>query len=254
MSKKIDKTKELITQLEQIGLSNKEARVYIALLPHKDVGSSVIIQSTKLHGQFVYNALEHLEEIGLAQHVIKNGRKKFTANNPKRILTLIDEKRLSAQSVVRQLENQFAGSHEQDFTVYQGDTAFVAQQMELLRTTPKNSTVYVIASDSDGYMSLLKSYGIVEEFERIRKMKKIHVQYLGADSQKERSNKEEKERAFWTHRTLPGQSLGKMSIEIWPNSVNFAVYGDPILNFSLASQDVRDGYKEFFNTLWKLAR
>ena len=254
MSKNLDKNrKEVISQLEELGLTNKEARVYVALLPYKDVGTSVIINITKLHGQFVYNALARLEDIGLVHHVIKNGRKKFTANSPKHILTLLDEKRLSAQAVIRQLESRFADSHKEDFTVYKGGSTFTNQQMELLHTTPKDSTVYVIASNTDSYMSLLESYGLADEFERMRKMKRIHIQYLGAKSQKEHLNSDEKKRVYWTYRTLPGQSLGKMAIEIWPTCVNFAIYNDPVFVFSLTNQEVIDGYREFFNTLWRLA-
>lgn len=254
MSKYFDKSKEIIEHLEQIGLSNKEARVYLALLPYKDVGTSFLMRSTNLHGQFVYNALDRLEKFGLVQHVIKNGRKKFTANPPKRILSILDEKRLSAQTIVRQLEEKFAGRHEQDFTIYQDETAFVNRQRELLEITPEDSDMYVIASGTDKYMSILELHGVADEFDHLRKMKRIHVYYIGAESVKERLDKYERERAFWTHRTLPGQALGKMSIEIWPNCVDFVVYGEPVLIFSLNSKDVSDGYREFFNTLWNLAR
>src|SRR3990167_6740891 len=134
MSEIIDgiESKNLVKRLGDLGLSEKEARVYIALLPYSDIGSSKLIRATRLHGQFVYDALEKLEQLGLARHVIQNGRKKFSANSPKRILSLIEEKKLSAQSVVRQLQDRFAGAHEQDFEVLQGVNAFVAHQLPMI--------------------------------------------------------------------------------------------------------------------------
>src|SRR3989338_11050127 len=99
----------LLKKLEDFGLNNKEAQVYLALLPHRDIGSSKIIRATGLHGQFVYDALNRLEELGLAKNVVQNGRKKFSANTPSRILALLEEKKLSAQSVVRQLQERFIG-------------------------------------------------------------------------------------------------------------------------------------------------
>src|SRR3990167_10333976 len=79
MSKKIDEKMngDIIMSLEALGLKKKEARVYLALLELGQVGSSKIIQRTGLHGQFVYQALEGLEEKGLAQHAIQAGRKKL---------------------------------------------------------------------------------------------------------------------------------------------------------------------------------
>ena len=131
---KITDEKELLKKLADFGLGEKESRVYFALLPYRDIGSSKIIRATGLHGQFVYDALEKLEEFGLAKHVIQNGRKKFSANSPKRILSLLEEKRLSAQSVVQQLQNRLAVAHEQDSKELQGGTAFVAHQMVTIET------------------------------------------------------------------------------------------------------------------------
>src|ERR1700690_3301807 len=98
MSEILDE-RELVKKLVDSGLSEKESRVYFALLPYRDIGSSKIIRATGLHGQFVYDALERLEKLGLAKHVIQNGRKKFSANSPRRILSLVEEKKLLAQSV-----------------------------------------------------------------------------------------------------------------------------------------------------------
>ena len=94
MSKNLDdnKNKELLVHLEQLGLSDKEARVYLALLPRQDTGTSNLIRATGLHGQFVYAALDRLEELGLAKHVIQNGRKKFSAG-PRRESSLWLRKR-----------------------------------------------------------------------------------------------------------------------------------------------------------------
>ena len=77
MSKILDQSenRELLKGLESFGLSEKEAAVYLALLPYRDIGSSKLVAATGLHKQFVYNALARLEEMGLAKHVIVRGRK-----------------------------------------------------------------------------------------------------------------------------------------------------------------------------------
>lgn len=254
MSKKIDENKNLLQRLGDLGLNDKEARIYMALLPYRDTGSSKIIRATGLHGQFVYDALSALEEKGLVSHVIRNGRKKFSASNPKRILALIEEKKLSAQSVVRQLQDRFVGTHEQDFEVYQGDDAFVAHQLEMLRDLPSDTTIDVIASQSEKYMATFDELGMSDEYEKMRIAKKIQVRYIGSEAQRARLANMDKNRPLWTYRILPGQSIGITSTEIHPKSVIFAVYGDPILDFTLLSKDVADGYREFFSVLWNMAK
>ena len=140
MSKNTDE-KDSIRKLETLGLTEKESRVYLALLPYRDIGSSKLIRATGLHGQFVYDSLSKLEELGLVRHVIQNGRKKFSANTPNRLLSLIEEKRLSAQSIAKELQSRFAGAREQDFEVFQGDSAFAAHQLDLMKRSPEGSAL-----------------------------------------------------------------------------------------------------------------
>ena len=255
MSKKIDENKdELLKRLGELGLTEKEARVYVALLPHRDIGSSKIIRATGLHGQFVYNALESLEEKGLAKHVVERGRKKFTANTPKRILALIEEKRLSAQSIVRQLEQKFAGAHEQDFEVYQGESAFVAHQMELIHMQPMEERVDVIATETEQYMETLRAYGLHDEYEKVRLERRIAVRYIGSEHQGEYLAHMLHTRKLWEHRMLPGLATGIMSIDVWADRTTFITYGTPFLCFTLVNKEATDGYRQFFETLWKMAK
>ena len=246
--------KELLRKLADFGLSEKESRVYFALLPYRDIGSSKIIRATGLHGQFVYDALNRLQELGLAKHVIQNGRKKFSANTPKRILSLLEEKKLSAQSVVRQLQDRFAGAHEQDFEVLQGINAFVAHQFAMIERVPQNSTIDVIAGPNDRYFSMLGEESAADEYEQKRVEKNLSIRYIGSESKEKELLQMEKGRRLWTHKIFPGLSTGLIDIGIWHDSVIFNIYGNPLLSFVLTSKEAADGYREFFSALWKLSR
>ena len=256
MSKSTDeKTQtDLYRPLEEVGLSQKEARVYMALLPYRDIGSSKLIRATGLHGQFVYDSLQRLEELGLARHVIQNGRKKFSASTPKRILSLLDEKRLRFQNILMQLEEKFSGQHEQDFEVLQGEEAFVAYQLSFIESTPENGVIDVISGPNDRYFQILDSEGAADEYERKRSKKNIAIRYIGAKSQAEKFNKWEKDRPLWTYKIFPGLSTGLVDISIWPHAVMFVTFGNPLLSFVLLSKEVADGYREFFEALWNLSK
>ncbi|MBI5457640.1 hypothetical protein HY971_02860 [Candidatus Kaiserbacteria bacterium] len=253
MSKKFDDSLQLTKKLEGLGLSEKESKVYLSLLPYRDIGSSKLIRATGLHGQFVYNALTRLEELGLARHVIKNGRKKFSANTPNRLLSLVEEKRLTTQSIVRELQDRFAGKHEQDFEVYQGDVAFMSHQMNILRNMPNNTVWCAIASAADRYRQVVENLGFLEELDTLRREKNITIRYLGVESRRVDLSEREKNWFNWTYKILPGLGVGIIGIEIFPESVSFVVYGDEILCFTLSSKEVADGYRDFFESLWKLS-
>ena len=242
---------ELVKKLEGVGLSEKEARVYIALLPYRDIGSSKLIRATGLHGQFVYDALEKLEEMGLAKHVIQNGRKKFSANTPTRILSLIEEKKLSAQAIVRELQNRFVGEHEQDFEVFQGENAFAAHELETIRAAPEGSTLDVIGGPDMPYMKIIDTEA--NEYERIRQERGIVIRYLGASSQTQELAARKKVTPLFEYRILPGHSVGRVNTDIWHDQIHLNIFGEPILSFTLTSKVIAHGYRQFFETLWDLS-
>ena len=241
-------------KLQELGLSEKEAAVYLALLPRQDTGTSVLIKTTGLHGQFVYDALAKLEVLGLAKHVVQAGRKKFSANPPQRLLSLIEEKRLSAQSVAKELQARFAGKHEQSFEVHQGDSAFIAHQMDLLRRAPQGGTLDAIATETERFQKTFEEYGMWDEYLRLQVEKEIKIRYLGSEAQRGRLQKREQSELSWTYKILPGQSTGNISIEVHAETVTFVTYGEPVLCFTLSSKEVARGYREFFNSVWALAK
>ncbi len=252
MSKNIDDNpnKELLAKLAELGLSDKEARVYMALLPRQDTGTSNLIRATGLHGQFVYTALERLEEMGLAKHVVQNGRKKFSAGSPERILALVEEKKLAAQQVVRQLAQQFAGKHEQSFEVFQGDTSFIAHEFALLEACPDGSSIDIIAGSGDKYVDI---FGVeLNEYERIRIEKKVALRYISTSGNQNYLKIMAQTRPFFEYRVLP-QSAPQVDTDIYEDKINFMIYGQPVVSFTFTNKEVAKGYKGFFDVLWNLS-
>jgi len=256
MSKNFDNSnvEKVVSQLQEMGLSAKEAFVYMALLPRRDIGTSKLIQMTGLHGQFVYNALERLEKLGLAKHVIQSGRRKFSANAPSRLLSLIEEKRMTAHSLARQLQSRYSGAHEQDFEVFQGEAALLAHEMESMRNCPEGSRIDVIGGGKDRYWTIFEREGYAEEYEYIRKQRNISIRYLSAETSIQDFGKMKKERWGWSHRSMPGLSTGVVTTDIWPDSVHFSMFGDQVLSFAITGKEIVDGYREFFEALWKIAK
>lgn len=239
-------------KLEGLGLSEKESRVYLALLPYRDIGSSKLIRATGLHGQFVYDALAKLETKGLVRHVVQNGRKKFSANTPNRLLSLIEEKKIAAQALAKQLQSRYAGEREQDVEIFQGDSAFVAQQFELLKRQPEGSTIDVIASETERYQATLEAEGSWDEYLRILREKNIKTRYLGAEKQRTRLQALEKTQQ-WTFRILPGHATGLMNTDIWHDNITLNIFGNPVLCITVSGKEIANGYREFFETLWSLS-
>ena len=251
MSKIIDDS-NLLKKLNALGLSEKESRVYLALLPRQNVGTSKLINATGLHGQFVYMALERLEELGLAKHVLERGRKKFSPNTPKRLLSLVDEKKLVAQSVAEELQSRFSGAHEQDFEIFQGESTFVSHEFNLLEEMPDGCTVNVIGGGGTNYIDIIGTE--IDEYERLRNLKNIKVRYISSAAQEDSLKKMATIRQNFEYKIFPNLEKGLVDTDIWPGKVVLSFFGNPILSFTLTNKEIADSYQRFFEALWEASK
>lgn len=249
MSKDIDKN--LIENLQLLGLTEKESKVYIDLLGKLiPVGSSKIVKTTGLHGQFVYDALYSLEKKGLVKHSVINGRKKFEANSPSRITNLIEEKRLMAEKTVDMLRIIVKKVPEQEFEVYQGEDAYIQHQFDMLENMGDNSEILIIATDW-GELFTKKRMDFLEKYEKTRERKNISIRFVLNEGLREIALKAKDSRKNTDYRFLPDHQ-SYSGICVFEESIDFYLMGDPITVFNFKNEKIAQGYRSFFEVLWKM--
>jgi sugar-specific transcriptional regulator TrmB len=242
--------KKILTDLQSLGLKEKESLVYLALLELGEVGTAKIIKKSTLHGQYVYDALESLEEKGLVQHMIKNGRKKFIAKNPNTLVGLIDRQKVIASTVAEKLKEVMILPPHQHFETYQGNESYLTYEFEILKNAPDGSELLVIGGAGDNFATVMGKN--LYEYERLRIEKKISIRYIGSENQKKEMLQSKNHREFFEYKILPGLFTGMVNTNIWPNSIGFNIFGSPVTAFSISNPVIAGSYKQFFETLWKL--
>lgn len=243
--------REIANELEKLGLKEKEALVYMALLELGEVGSSKIALKTGLHTQFIYLALESLEQHGLAQHVVRRGRKKFSAKHPQALVRLVDSQKKTADSLAARLELITSLPKEQRFEVFQGSESYVAHEFDLLKEAPECSEILIISGEGDRFLNEMRN--VMAEYEALRIKKQIAVRYIGSHAQKDYLQSNTNKRELFSYRLLPGLFTGQVSTDIWPSAISFNVYGEPVTSFVVSNEVIAGSYKQFFETLWKMA-
>jgi len=107
--------------LEDFGLSEAEAKVYLALL---EIGSTLagpIIKKTCLHRGTTYQILQRLIDKGLVSFVIKSGKRYFEATHPNRFLEILKEKEEKIQEILPSLiQKKQLSKEKQEVNVYSG--------------------------------------------------------------------------------------------------------------------------------------
>ncbi|TSC79273.1 MAG: Transcriptional regulator TrmB [Parcubacteria group bacterium Gr01-1014_29] len=244
--------KEILQNLEILGLSEKEAAVYVSLLRQGEVGSSKIIKETELHGQYVYQALGSLEEKGLVQHAIRRGRKKFSAKSPQVLTRLIDQQKVIADSVAIKLQEMMILPPDQRFEVFQGRESYVAHEFELLEQQQDGSELLVIGGAGDKFNEMMGER--LQEYALLQVKKNISIRYIGSEGQRAGMPEMHGHRKLFESRYLPGLFTGQVNTNVWLDCLGFNIFGEPVTRFTIWSPVVAGSYRQFFETLWKLAK
>jgi len=243
---------KLLDNLQKLGFSTKEALVYYSLLALGEVGSSKIVKTSGLHGQFVYQALASLEDKGLVSHIVKSGRKKFKAGSPQVIARNIAKQELLAESVARELERVMTLPPEQTTETFMGLEAYTDQEFSLLKEAPPQSELLIIGGSGDQFGKIMKDH--LSKYEKIRLKREIGIRYIGSGEQKDNLSQVKSTRELFDFRVLPGLFTGSVNTNIWQNTLGFNIYGNPVINFSIYNPHIAGSYRQFFETLWRLGK
>ena len=78
--------------LQELGLTESEARVYLALLELGPSLAGSISRKTGIHRRNIYDITERLIKKGLIGYILKNNRRLFEAANPEKFQDILKEK------------------------------------------------------------------------------------------------------------------------------------------------------------------
>jgi len=118
--------------LGEAGLTDGEARVYLALLELGPSTVGPVIEKSKISHSIVYRILAGLMEKGLVAHISREGVRQYSAANPEKIVEYVEERqkkleesRKKLQEMVPALQNM-ASAKESEVRVFVGFRGMVA--------------------------------------------------------------------------------------------------------------------------------
>jgi len=223
-------------QIEQLGLTKNEALVYIDLLELGSSSSGEIIRKSGLHGSKVYAALDRLKRKGLANYVIKSGKKSFIATDPRRLLELEQERETLVKQIVPELERLHRKPrYRVNIEIYEDWEGL----KNIVQTTLGCRHFDVLASEDEIFP------GFSDKFSKQIAKKKISVRVL--------ANKNIKEK-IGILKILPNSFISPFSILVLEKKVAIIVYAERPYAILIESESVYKKYKAYFEILWKISR
>lgn len=242
----------ILQNLKDIGFDEKDAKVYFALLKLGQSGSSAVIKEAELHGQFVYNSLKRLEKAGLVSVSVQNGRNKYLAASPYKILNRIKEKERLASEVIEDLNKMLTVQNYQEVTTFIGEEEFRRANYEDLEMEQIGGELMIIGGSGDRFMATMSP--LINKYHQLWDEKNIRARYIANESQRDEMLSIVNSWKRFEVRILPGLNTGLVNTRISTNQILLNIYGVPLYLIRIQNKTVTESYKNFFENIWKLSK
>ena len=239
----------ILQQLSKVGLNEREAVVYMALL---ELGEATIAQITKkaqVKRSTVYDMLELLKEKRLVSQSRIKKRPLFYAENPKKIVEDLDEKKRGMELAMPELISMMNLLDKKPKIRYFEGTSSVREIFEDTLNYPSEAILSWVPYP---YLNLGEDY-FWDYYGPARIKKKIWMHALMPDTPGNRTISEKMGRYLVTTRFMTGKSFLGFDIEIKLYSktrVGIISYTEN-LGIIIESKKIFDGVRALFETMWE---
>lgn len=155
------------TILEQLGLNDKQIKIYKLLLKFGSCGVSDIARLSRLYRHDVYRELPELVRKGLLSQSPFGKRMLYVAESPRSLTQLVEKiQRELERELPELLENYSRGTHHPHIRYFEGDEGIRAVYKDLVMSLKKGDIFcrYESPQDNEAY----RKYVPQEYFDRFR--------------------------------------------------------------------------------------
>lgn len=246
-----------LKRLGEIGLTEGEVKVYLALLKSGATKTGPLALKAGVSSSKVYKILDRLEKKGLAGHAIIAGIKHYQAMKPQRLLDYIDEKQRLLKSKRKMIENMLPNLLEQhklsnvksQATIYEGIKGVTNFFRSLLEELKPGESYCVIGAGYGSNVSGLRDF--FYKYHQRRANKKIKVKMLANYDIKDTIVETTKLNSDL--RFLPQYLISNMQILFYKNKVFMTVWAAEPVGFLLENKDAVKTFRKYFEAFWKIA-
>ena len=236
-------------QLKQLGLTNNETKVYLALLKLGSTNAGNIIKKTKLHRNIVYDNLDKLIEKGLTSFVIIKNIKHFeitSSNLLKEYIKKQKEEIINKERIVNKILpeiNKIRNTErKQEATIFKGKKGLKTIFEEITQT---KSEILVFGTGW-GMKGVMGSY--YTKWHLKLRRNKIKARILLPENKRDLFLKP------FIGRYLPKQNIIPSTIAVYENKVLNIIWEEDPMAILIINKKVSESYKSYFEMLWKISK
>jgi sugar-specific transcriptional regulator TrmB len=237
--------------LKNLGLTEREVKVYLSLLELGSTTTGPIIAKTKLQSAKVYETLNKLKEKGLVSFTIISRTKYFQASDPKELMNIWNEQKRKLEEIMPTLQNKQQQSRSKQIVViHDGYQAYKALFNRLQDELKKGDFYWAFAFKNEYYDSSASFF--LKHFHELLKEKKIDDKLLGHVSVKKAIRQNFKDNSNLKMKFTPNET--PLGVIIIKGKVINLIWGKRPTAIEISSEQIYEQYKNFFLELWKKSK
>jgi len=243
-------------ELIELGLTEGEAKVYLAMLQLGTSTVGPIIKKGQVSNSKIYSILQRLIEKGLVSYVVKQKTKFFTPVPPTRLNDFLDKKEQELQknrNVLKSLiptlrRTKFLGA-EQEAEIFEGIRGMKTAYERLLEDhTKKDHLLFFYIYDKLQF----KRHDLF--FKQIfHYYWKLGLKLRGVSTKNYKKSKYFEKSPKFIELRFVDFPLPSM-VDIYQDKTLFTSWGEKPLAYLIHSKEVSDNFRKYFETVWKMAK
>lgn len=231
--------------LVELGLTESESKVYLALLELGPSLAGQISRKTGIHRRNIYDITERLIQKGLIGYIVKNNRRLFEAASPQRLKEILKEKQQELEESMPNLTLLYQKTKEkQETNFYKGIEGLKTIFQEQLKIEGKDKEILILGASASAF-EVLPFY--FKGYDNDRVKNKIKVRIIA-------SEKLNKKIPLSEIRYLPQKYANPLAINIYGNKVAIILWKKSPIAIVIKEQEIADSYRKYFELVWKTAR
>lgn len=243
----MDKT--LIIPLKNIGLSEKEAKIYLACLELGSASVMHIAKNAHMNRVTTYDILEKLKAKGFVNFLIKKNVKYFSALDPELMYAETQRHTSQLKLALPQLKRITTGTNHPQVQYYEG----IEGIKTIYADTLTSKTEILNYANSREIRKFWPEYD--EEYVAKRVKKKIHLMGIAPDDEYGQRVHAADKANFREIRLVPsGTHNFTNEINIYDNKVAIVSIRDELIGMIIESNDIASTQRAIFHMAWEFAK
>ncbi|MFA5019719.1 MAG: helix-turn-helix domain-containing protein [Candidatus Pacearchaeota archaeon] len=235
--------------LNDIGLTKGEIKVYLALLELGETTAGFIKKKTKLQNSVVHLCIGNLVDKGLINYVEKGKRRFYTATEPEKLVSFLDEKRRRLNDILPALIRKQKEQVKYKVNVYEGKKGLKAIHEDILNELKQGNEFFVLGAPKEANEQF-EPYFL--DFHKRRMENKIKLNIIYKNDVRKYANVREK-MPFTEIKYLPKNLTSPMWITTYKDKSILFVVGDILLGIVIENKTIAENFQEYFKLMWGIA-